>query len=175
MTNSGGDPRLRRLSLPGHLLALLLVFIPLSSTVLALMMPGPDGVGRRIQGAALLIDKMPLPAVGLFLGVVLATYFQQRALSHVHAALSALLGILVLGLAPLFLLDTLQIRNAVEMRRLYDLNTARALLEHLLYGVLLLLLALATWRNLRVNRAPAVRPDLIRVAGPPGRASTNPT
>jgi len=171
MTSSSGAARLHHLSLPGHLLAVLLVLVPLTSLVLAVMMPGTEGVAWRIQAVALLIDKMPFPAVGLFLGILLAAYFQQRGLSHIYAATSALLGLSLILLAPLFLLDSLQIRSAVELRRLYDLNVARALVEHFAYGVLLLLLALATWRNLRTNRASAASPqDLIRAAG----ASTRP-
>ena len=173
MTTSSRHERLIHFVRPGHVLAWMLILIPLSGAVLSVMLPGED-VARRIRAAAQLIDAMLFPALGLFLGIILAAYFHQRVLSHLYAVTSAVLGAVLLLLAPLFLLDSLQIRNAVELRRLYDLNTGRALVEHLLYGTLLLLLAIAAWRNLRANRPPAASaPNVFGASGPSARTTGN--
>lgn len=164
MTTRSDDPRLRPFSLPGHVLAWVLILIPISGVVLAVMLPGEE-VARRIRVAAQLIDAMPFPTLGLTLGTLLAAYFGQRVLSHLYAVVSVLLGATTLLMGPFFLLDSLQIRGAVELRRIYDLNVARGVIEHVLYGGLLLLLAVTTWRTLRINRAPTAS-NLVSPPGP---------
>jgi hypothetical protein len=157
---------------PGHLIALILMLVPAAGLLLASSAPGPEGAMGRARMFSLLVDSALWPLVGLFLGLALATLFDQRKLRWTYTLVSGVLGLLFLVLVPVFVLDVFQLRGTVrpEMQRLYDGNMIRNVLTLFATAGIFLLQAALSVRVLRTEgagRSVAVGPGLVGRTAPP--------
>ena len=159
MATINNRPALQHLAVPGQLLAWYLILLPLSTLLLTVVSPTPQGVMGRLQVFALAADAVLHPVVGLFIGTFLAGYFQQSVLRRLYAVLAGMAGVTLVVLGPLFLLDAVQTRGRVtpELSRMYDMHMLRTVGQFTVVGLLLLLLAVVSWRAL--SREQTARPN----------------
>ena len=148
MATQTSRPARQYLALPGQLLAWYLILLPLSTLLLTVATPTPQGMMGRLQVFALAADAVLHPVVGLFLGTLLAGYFNQHRLRRVYSVLAAIGGVALVVLGPLYLLDAVQTRGRIrpELATMYDMHMLRTVGQFVLVGLLLLVLAVVGWR-----------------------------
>lgn len=176
MATTNNRPALQYLALPGQLLAWYLILLPLSTLLMTTTTPTPQGVMGRLQAFALAADAVLHPVVGLFIGTFLATFFLQHRLRRLYSVLAGLGGVTLVAVAPFFLLDAVQTRGRVrpELTRMYDVHTLRTFGQFLMVGLLLLLLAVVTWRALKreADAAPVREDESATLVGSARRTSS---
>ena len=155
MAITNNRPALQHLAVPGQLLAWYLILLPLSTLLLSAVTPTPQGPMGRLQVFALAADAVLHPVVGIFIGTFLAGYFQQDRLRRFYSVLAGMGAVVLIALGPFYILDAVQARSRVrpELSRMYDMHMGRTIAQFTLVGLLLLLLAVVTWRALARERA----------------------
>lgn len=149
MTLSADSTRQAAWSL--HAVGILLGLAPLTDLAAGLGSLNPGAVPWRFGALGLLSGALVLPVAGLGLVFLAAVLLEQRALIRLLTAVAGLGLVVVLAGVVLFLLDALQVRAQVrqDAKRAFDLATIKALLTFGIEAIVLLTLALTTWRAAR--------------------------
>ncbi|MGH7517755.1 MAG: hypothetical protein ACREOC_09830 [Gemmatimonadales bacterium] len=128
--------------------ALLLIASPLADLVAALLPMRPGEVSWRFGAYGLLTNSLVSPILGLAIILVLSGFRQRRGATAITAAVSALLALFLIGGFALFVLDYLQLRQAVgtAARGPYDSAAFKAMIVAALEGGVLLSMAIAGFR-----------------------------
>jgi hypothetical protein len=97
----------------------------------------------------------------MFLLTAIAVIAADRRVTYVITALSAMAGIILLGMSGMFALDALQMRNQVRqsLAERYDYTAGWVLVRMLIASLGFLILTVATFRTAR-----SLRPDTSRVS-----------
>ncbi len=104
---------LERIARPIYLIALLLVVTPLADFITSVWPIQPAEMRWRFASTALLAGFLFTPLIGSLIGVVLASFMEQRMVLRVIGILNVVAAVfLTLALAA-FAFDTLQLRRAV--------------------------------------------------------------
>jgi hypothetical protein len=133
----------RFLMWPGYLIAASLIFIPLLDTALPTLPPRLGDVGWRFGTAGLFSRAAMTPLLGLFIVLLLATYFRQRRVIRVVAILCGVLSLAIVAGVVLFGLDAVQMRRQVrpEALRSFDVASVLAVFKYLWAWLVLVIVA----------------------------------
>jgi chromate transport protein ChrA len=162
--------RYRFLMWPGYLIAASLIFIPLLDTVLSTLPWRPGAVDWRFGATGLFSRAAMTPLLGVFVVLLLATYFEQHRVIRVVAILCGAMAVAIVAAVILFGLDAIQMRRQVrpEAKRALDVASALALFKYLWTWIVLVLTTIAAWKASRAAGNREARPQstpLISTAG----------
>jgi hypothetical protein len=140
--------------------ALLLIASPLADLVAALVPMRPGEVSWRFGAYGLLINALVTPIVGLAIIEIVGGLQHRARLMAIMAAVCGLLALVLVGGFALFLLDYLQLRQAVGRlaRGPYDSAAIKAMIVSVIEAVVLLWLAIVGFRASGVTDARGRRP-----------------
>lgn len=131
------ESHLKHIRLAGYLILALAALFPMIE-VMAGIWPFQFGNATWRYGAAGLMSNYAMGAsIELFLLVLLAVLARQRRVTITFGVVAAVLAVVLLGAAGMFVLDALQTRARVvpaAIRR-YDVATAGALAKMLLFSL----------------------------------------
>jgi hypothetical protein len=153
--------RNRLLMWPGYLIAASLIFIPLLDTMISALPLRPGAVDWRFGAIGLFSRATMTPLLGLFIVLLLATYFEQHRVIRVASILCGVLALVIVASVILFGLDALQMRRQVrpEAKRTFDVASALALFKYLWTWIVLVLIAIVGWKASRVAGTRGARVD----------------
>ncbi len=128
--------------------ALLLIASPLADLVAALLPMRPGEVSWRFGAYGLLTNSLVTPILGLAIILVLSGLRQRKRAAALTGAVCAALALLLIGGFALFVLDYLQLRQAVGVaaRGPYDSAAFKAMVVAVLEAGVLLSMAVAGFR-----------------------------
>jgi hypothetical protein len=128
--------------------ALLLIASPLADLIAALLPMRATEVSWRFGAYGLLTNSLVTPILGLAILIVLGGLRQRRRPTALTGAVCAVLALLLVGGFALFVLDYLQLRQAVGVaaRGPYDSAAFKAMIVAVLEAGVLLSLAIAAFR-----------------------------
>jgi hypothetical protein len=128
--------------------ALLLIASPLADLMAALLPMRPGEVSWRFGAYGLLTNALVTPIVGLAIILVVSGVQQRERLTAAAAVISGLGALLLVGGFALFVLDYLQLRQAVgrAARGPYDSAAIKAMIVSVLEAAVLLWLASVGFR-----------------------------
>jgi hypothetical protein len=143
------------LALPGYLVALLLIGIPLVEIALPMLPTRFGEVQWRFGAAGLFSRAMMTPFLGLFIVFAIALLLDQRAVLRTISVGGVLLAVLLLGAFAIFALDALQVRVQIkpEARRAFDTGAIFALMKFALGSVTAVVFASSARRALARQRS----------------------
>ncbi len=129
--------------------ALLLIASPMADLAAALLPFRPAEVSWRFGSYGLFINALVTPILGLALIEVVSGLGERRRTTAFVAALCGLLALIVVGGLALFVLDYLQLRQAVgrAARGAYDSAAVKAMIVAVLEAGVLLWLAVVGFRT----------------------------
>lgn len=164
----------RPLQTAGYLLALLLTVVPLYDAATSIWPPHLSDERWRWGSVGALSNLTLVPLLGLFIGLVIATFADDRRTRRFIGWICGLLAVVVAIAAVLFILDYFQTRTLVrpQFQHQMGIATATALAKHILTVIGLALLSRAglsgpraVVRSKRPVTAEPTRSPLISVGG----------
>jgi hypothetical protein len=128
--------------------ALLLIASPLADLIAALIPIRPAEVSWRFGAYGLLTNALVTPILGLAIVLVVSGFRSQRRPIGIIAVVAGMLALILIGGFALFVLDYLQLRQAVgtAARGPYDSAAFKAMIVAGLEAAVLLSLAVAGFR-----------------------------
>jgi hypothetical protein len=128
--------------------ALLLIASPLADLTAALLPIRPGEVSWRFGAYGLLTNALVTPILGLALILVIYGFRGHRRPTAITAAVAALVALILIGGFALFVLDYLQLRQAVGRlaRGPYDSAAFKAMIVAAFEAAVLLSLAVSGFR-----------------------------
>ena len=139
--------------------AFLLIASPLADLVAALIPMRPGEVSWRFGAYGLLTNTLVTPIVGLAIITVVSGLQQRHRTAAASAAVCGLLALVLAGGFALFILDYLQLRQAVgtAARGSYDSAAFKAMFVGVLESVVLFWLMVAGFRASGLSEADRAR------------------
>ncbi len=140
--------RLRRLAIPAYLTVVALLVFPLIDLIVATWPLRAGSVAWRFSTVSVLGRTLISPLLGLFLAAAVATLLEHPRMLRVFSVLNGLVTVGFLGLAGLYVLDVLQLRDQVGMEQeaRFRMGAAATLGKLGLGALLTLSLAWMGWR-----------------------------
>jgi hypothetical protein len=150
---------LKQVRTAGYVILVLSALFPLLEVAASLIPTRFDSATWRF-GAAGLVSNFAMGAtIELFLLVVLAMFSNHRRVLLALGAVSAIIAVVLLGGAVVFVLDAIQTRSKVTpaMVRRFDIAAAGALGKMVFFSLANVLLARSTFRAASAERAGRVK------------------
>ncbi len=128
--------------------SLLLIASPLADLVAALLPLHPGEVSWRFGAYGLVTNSLVTSILGLAIILVVSGFREHRRATAIAAAVAAALALLLIGGFALFVLDYLQLRQAVgaAARGAYDSAAFKAMIVAALEAAVLLAMAVIGFR-----------------------------
>ena len=119
----------RVLAFSGYAMALFLCVGPLSDAAVSIWPLQLGAITWRYGAVGMVVEALMVPPFGLGVGIGLAMYHGHMGVVRTLAILSGCGALLTVVVAPLFLLDAIQLRQplAEELKPSFDVATASAL------------------------------------------------
>lgn len=155
------------LALPGYLLAVLFAAFPVVENFLLIWPFRPGDAPWRFGSVGVMTRALLPVALALLIAGTLATLLHHRRMLRIVTAASGLVTVLLIAVAPLYVLDAVQLRASVKPEAIhaFDVSAVVALLKLILIAVVSAGMARAGWRasrRLKVREKKAVPPDRQR-------------
>lgn len=143
--------KLKGLTVPLLLFAVLLVALPLMDWVGAVWPVEPGDAEWRFGAVVLLSDALVLPLLGLIILAVVGAVGEKKWLQETTAGLSGLAATPLLVALPVFLLDALEMRGDVlgGARLAFDMNALRTVF---VIGFAVIVLSALGWAGYKGSR-----------------------
>jgi hypothetical protein len=147
-------------------LALVLVILPLSDTLIGLIQPRVGDMQWRVGAVGLVSGAMVMPLVGCFIALVAAHLLNHVWRRRLIASACGLAGILFVVTFVLFALDLVQIRREIAPQALrpYDVAAVKGLITVLGEGCMFLALSIITFRHERMAAKQAAGANRLRTS-----------
>lgn len=132
-----------------YLVATLLVLIPPANVMVQLPAAQWGNVSWRFGFLGLMAGAMLLPILGAFLWMVTARLLDQRRMSRIVGAGTAVVALLLTAMLVLFVFDAIQVRSQInpEMVTGFDAQVIRTVLGQILSIGTLVLLSATSFRG----------------------------
>ena len=129
--------------------AVLLIASPLADLAAALLPVRPGEVSWRFGAYGLMVTALVTPILGLGILTAIGGLRHRRGMLAFLAAVCGVLSLVIIGGFALFVLDTLQLRQAVGVaaRGPYDSAALKAMFIAVVEAVVLLLMAVAAFQS----------------------------
>lgn len=146
---------LHALAWPTYAVALFLIAMPLMDFVANVWPPAPGLATWRYASAGILSGFLMTPMVGVVMAFAAASVLDQRRSLKVFGILAAVVAVILIAAALLFVLDVLQVRATLEEeeRTRILIGGAMALVKYLVAAGCLVWLSLAGIRASRGARS----------------------
>jgi hypothetical protein len=138
----------RPLLAAAYLVAALMIVMPMLEVGLSVWPVRAGQTSWRFGTVGLLSQAVMTPLLGILLLTGLALALGQRRLLLVTSILTAVLGLKLLAIVPLFALDAIQMRVQVrpDAHRAFDLSALLAAIKLMAVLVVSILVAVGTWK-----------------------------
>lgn len=162
MTPVFAERLVRSVRTAGYLILTLAAVLPLLDLAGTLWPTHLDSATWRFGAAGLMSNYAMGASIELFLLVLLALFASQRRVLLVLGTITAIVAVLLLGTAVLFVLDTVQTRAKVTpaMLHRYDFTALGAFVKMVLFSLANGILARGAFRGASGDRG------VVRVKGP---------
>jgi len=148
------DPSANRFALlawPAYLTALVLIVFPTVDMAMTVYPPNYGGVAWRFAAVGLFSGGLATPLLGVLLALATAIALAHRWMVGVVGALTALFGVLLIPMLPMFALDSLQMQSqlAPDAAARFQATWLMALLKVSVLSITAIVIAVAAFRSLR--------------------------
>lgn len=141
--------RFKYLALPGYLIAILMIVVPVVETALGVLPLRMSEVSWRFGAVGLMSRATLTPIIALFGALVLSTVLEQRNVQRTIGFVAAILGVILLAVALLFTIDAIQMAGVVrpEGKKALIFASTEALVKFSLFTIALFVLARAALKS----------------------------
>lgn len=148
------DPSSNRFALlawPAYLTALVLIVFPTVDMAMTVYPPNYGGVAWRFAAIGLFSGGLATPFLGVLLALATATALRHRRMIGVVGAITALFGVLLIPMLPIFALDALQMQSQLrpDVAPRFQATWVMALLKVAALSITAIVIAVAAFRSLR--------------------------
>jgi hypothetical protein len=168
--------QMRRLAVPGYLVAFLIFLFPLLDTALSVWPPQTSQLAWRFGAAGLFSRALMTPLLAVLIAYGIALVLEHRTVLRVLAIVNGLAVVLIVLVMGLFVLDALEMRVQVrpDTKRAFDAASTVALVKYGTGMLAALAFAVHGWKaSKRTDVAKKVRrsgPEILGrrpVSAPP--------
>ena len=124
--------QMRRLAIPGYLVAFLIFLFPLLDTALSVWPPQTSQLAWRFGAVGLFSRALMTPLLGVLIAFGIALLMEHRTFLRVLAIANGVAAVLILVVMGLFILDALEMRVQVraDTKRAFDAASIVALVKY---------------------------------------------
>jgi hypothetical protein len=158
---------MRVLVWPCYLMAAFLITMPLLEAFSAIASFRPGEMQWRFGSTGIVTTALLTPPIGVFVALVTARLFGHRWVHGVLIGFAVITMVLLMVMTPVFVFDTLQLRNEVrpQFYRSFHLAAGKVFANQLAVFVVMLAFAIASYRSMRTSQGPS--PAAARAASEP--------
>jgi len=124
--------QMRRIAVPGYLVAFLIFLFPLLDTALSVWPPQTGTLAWRFGAVGLFSRALMTPLLGVLVAFAIALLLEHRTFLRVLAIANGVAVVLIVLVMGLFLLDALEMRVQVrpDAKRAFDAASTVALVKY---------------------------------------------